>query len=377
MSSIYIHIPFCAHACPYCDFSFELLNGELVRRYMETLAIEIERRREEYPWRDTKFETLFFGGGTPTVLTPERLKELFEIIRSSFSIVPDAEITMEANPETLTDAKLGALGELGVNRLSVGVQAFTEVSLKRLGRHHSVDRAVRAVSQARISGISNLNLDLIYAAPEQTTADWDETLARTIDLQPDHLSAYELTIEEGTPFGRAWSTGKLKVPVEEVQVDLYTRTIDGLTAQGYHHYEVSNFAKPGAMCRHNLVYWSGGDYLGLGPSAHSHVQGRRFANTKQLERYIQLTNERGNALDHDENLSAEQQAGETIILGLRMIEGLDLDVFTGRFGSEAYRVRQPVISSLTAAGFLEQSPRFLRLTRKGLTVADTVCAELL
>jgi len=170
---------------------------------MQSLMIEIERRREEHPWCDTKFETLFFGGGTPTVLTPERLKELFGIIRTSFSIDSDAEITMEANPETLTDVKLGTLGELGVNRLSVGVQAFTEVSLKRLGRHHSVDRAVRAVSQARAAGISNLNLDLIYAAPDQTTADWEETLDRTIELQPDHLSAYGLTIEEGTPFGKA------------------------------------------------------------------------------------------------------------------------------------------------------------------------------
>ena len=344
---------------------------------MDAVAVELERRATEDPWRHTVFDTVFFGGGTPTCLTPARLTTLFTRIRSSVAVACDAEITVEANPETLTDAKLATLLELGVNRLSLGVQSFTPASLRRLGRHHSVEQAVQAVYRIREAGVTNLNLDLIFAAPHQDMADWKETLACTLDLSPDHISVYGLTIEDGTPFGRLWTSGALVLPDEEAQVTMYTYAIDFLTRQGYHHYEISSFARPDAECRHNLAYWTGGDYLGLGPSAHSYVNGRRFANARRLGKYLRMIEERGNPTDQNELLSTEQKIGESIMLGLRMTSGLDVKAFTSQFGPEAYHTRKPTITTLTASGLLEPSQHRLRLTRKGLAVADTVCAELM
>ena len=377
MPALYIHIPFCAHACPYCDFSFENLRGEPVRRFMDAVTVELESRAAEDPWRHTVFDTVFLGGGTPTCLTPDRLTTLFTRIRASVALAGDAEITVEANPETLTDTKLATLVELGVNRMSLGVQSFTPASLRRLGRRHSVEQAVQAVYRIREAGVTNLNIDLIFAAPHQDMADWNETLTCALALSPDHISAYGLTIEDGTPFGRLWASGALTLPDEEAQAAMHTHVIDCLTRQGYRHYEVSNFAGPGAECRHNLVYWTSGDYLGLGPSAHSHVNGRRFANARRLDKYLRMMEERGHATDQNELLSTDQKISESIMLGLRMTSGLDLKAFASQFGPEAYQTRKPAITSLTASGLLEHSPHRLRLTRKGLAVADTVCAALM
>lgn len=377
MPALYIHIPFCAHACPYCDFSFELLRGHQVERFLDAVTVEIEHRGGQTPWRDMVFDTVFFGGGTPTCLTSDQIIRLFTRIRDSLAVVETAEITVEANPETLTDAKLAVLADIGVNRLSLGVQAFTPESLHRLGRHHSVERAIRAVYQARAAGIKHLNLDLMFGAPEQTMTDWEASLTCALALEPDHMSAYGLTIEDGTPFGRLWKAGALALPDEETHIALYLRAIDRLTHQGYGHYEISNFARPGEECRHNLTYWMGGAYLGLGPSAHSHIEGRRFANTRRLDVYLEKMTAQGEATEQDERLTPAQEISEQIMLGIRMIEGLDMQAFESKFGPEAYRTRLPAVTRLTAAGFLEQKGRRLRLTRKGLVVADTVCAELM
>lgn len=377
MYGLYIHIPFCAHACPYCDFSFEIWRGDLARRFLDALAVELERRAMESPWCKVTFDTVFLGGGTPTCLSSDRLAQLFSMIHGHIRVAPGAEITVEANPETLTDPKLAMLLDVGVTRLSIGVQSFNETTLQRLGRHHSADRAVRAIYQARQAGFRNLNIDLMFAVPGQQLSDWNDTLAQAVDLAPDHLSTYCLTIEEGTPFGRLASLGQLALPHEETQLTMYERVIDCLTEYGYRHYEISNFARSGAECRHNLIYWTGGNYLGLGPSAHSHVDGRRFANVRRLEAYLQRIEERGDATDLDEHLSAEQQAGESVLLGLRMIAGLDVRAFESRFGPDAYTSRRAAITTLTASGLLEQAGHQLRLTRKGLAMADTVCAELM
>lgn len=377
MSGLYLHIPFCAHACPYCDFSFELWRGDLARRFLEALTVELGHRAAEPDWRDVTFDTVFVGGGTPTCLSRERLARLFTLVRAHLRVAPDAEITVEANPETVTDEKLAGLLEAGVDRLSIGVQSFSDVFLRRLGRHHSAERAVRAVRQARRAGFRSLNLDLMFAVPGQSMPDWDETLAQALDLAPDHLSTYCLTIEAGTPFGRQAAAGQVVLPDEEAQLAMYQRAIERLTGQGYRQYEVSNFARPGAECRHNLVYWMGGNYLGLGPSAHSHVDGRRFANARHLETYLRLIEARGTATDLDEHLSIEQRTGESILLGLRMTEGLDVRAFASRFGPDAYASRRDRIAALTASGLLERSGHRLRLTRQGLAVADAVCAELM
>ena len=377
MSALYVHIPFCAHACPYCDFSFELLRGKAVTRYLDALEFEAARRADQAKWSDVSFKSVFLGGGTPTALTPEKLERIFATIHHSFEIADDAEITVEANPETLTDRKLSLLAEVGVNRISLGVQALTAASLARLGRHHSVERAVKAVQQIRASGIPGLNIDLIFGAPDQTASDWDDTLTRAVDLGPDHISAYGLTIEEGTPFGSAWASGDLSVPGEIPQADLYMQTIDRLVSSGYQHYEISNFARPGAACLHNLAYWTGTDYLGLGPSAHSYTGGHRFANARSLESYLAHFDRGEDAKVMDESLTTEQLIGESIMLGLRMTEGMDVRTFTTRFGQKAYTDRVPVIDKLRSTGFLEQSTDRLQLTRQGLVLADTICAELM
>lgn len=377
MPGLYIHIPFCAHACPYCDFSFEILRGDRVRRYMDAVVSEMKYRSEEAVWQNTIFDSIFLGGGTPTCLTPVRLNRLFEAIRQYFNVTDHAEVTIEANPETLTDAKLDALVSCGVNRFSMGVQAFTASSLQRLGRHHSVERAIRAVRQIRQAGIKNLNLDLMFAAPEQDLADWDASLSYALDLAPEHLSTYGLTIEGDTPFHRQWTSGALSVPDEDAQVSMYTQAIDRLSRNGFVHYEVSNFARPGLECRHNLTYWDGGNYLGIGPSAHSHLDGCRFANVRTLGAYLDRIEAHGTATDEEERLTQAQQAGESILLGLRMITGLDVRAFKSKFGLAAYEVRQPVIASLAASGLIEESNHHIRLTRNGLAVADSVCAELM
>lgn len=377
MPGLYLHVPFCAHACPYCDFSFEVWRGDLARRFLEAFPVELRHRAAEPPWREMTFDTVFVGGGTPTCLSGRRLGWLFAQVRERLHIAPHAEITVEANPETVTDATLTALLDAGVTRLSLGIQSFSDASLKRLGRHHSAARAVRAVRQARQAGFRNLNIDLMFAVPDQHIADWDKTLARALDLEPEHLSTYCLTIEEGTPFARLAADGQLALPHESTQLAMYERGIDRLTGHGYRQYEVSNFARPGMECRHNLTYWTGGNYLGLGPSAHSHVDGRRFANVRRLGQYLQLIESYGTATDLDEHLSTGQRAGESILLGLRMTEGLDLRAFESRFGLEAYASREAAIATLVASGLLERLDGRLRLTRKGLAVADAVCAELI
>lgn len=377
MTALYLHIPFCAHACPYCDFSFVLLREGPATRFLAALTTEMQTRTVSDDWRNVPFTTIFLGGGTPTSLPTPLLKTLFSRLRDAFFITSDAEITVEANPETLTEGKLAALCDAGVNRISIGVQAFTAETLRRLGRHHSVERAVKAVRQVRIAGITQINLDLMFGAPEQTLTDWDETLSIALDLRPDHLSVYGLTIEDGTAFGRQAGTGALPLPDEDSHIALYYHAIDRLAEQGYRQYEISNFALPNAECRHNLVYWTGGDYLGLGPSAHSHYQGRRFANSRDLAGYLECIASRGEATDFEETLTDRQKAQEAILLGLRLTAGLDRNAFERHFGGIAYQERASAIQTLILSGMLEWAGDRLRLTRKGLAVADTVCAVVL
>lgn len=375
MPGLYIHIPFCAHACPYCDFSFELLRGGRAQSFLHALFVELDHHAAV--WQDTVFDTVFFGGGTPTCLTTTDLVRVFERLHARVRIAGDAEVTVEANPETVTDEKLAALRAQAVNRISLGVQSFQTHSLRRLGRHHSAARAIRAVEQIRNAGFSNLNIDLMFGAPEQSMDDWMDSLDTAVEIGPEHLSIYGLTIEAGTPFGRLAEAGRLPLPPEETALAMYDAAIDRLAGRGYRHYEVSNFAHPGAECRHNLTYWTGGDYLGLGPSAHSHIAGRRFANARDLGTYLQLVETRGHAVETDERLDREQRINEAILLGLRMIDGLDVRAFVARFGVAAYDARLPAIAVMRDAGLVEQTPGRLRLTRRGLAVADTVCMELM
>lgn len=377
MPGLYLHIPFCAHACPYCDFSFVLLAGAPMPRFLKALDVEIESCRRSLAWKNTRFASIFVGGGTPTSLPVRFLEQILGRLHETFDLAPDAEITVEANPETLTDAKLAMMRANGVNRLSIGVQAFTPTSLEQLGRHHSVERAKRAVRQARAAGFPQISVDLMFGAPGQTLDDWNETLTTAVRLSPDHISTYGLTIEEETVFGRRRREGKLELPDENTHVALYDRAIDVLAQHGYRHYEVSNFARPGAECRHNLIYWTGGDYLGLGPSAHSHHKGRRYANVRSVADYIARLETAQSVVDFEERPTREQRIYEAILLGLRLSDGLDIDMFRRQFGENAFRSRKSVIDRLEKTGWVERTGSRLRLTRQGLAVADTVCAEIM
>ena len=377
MAGLYIHIPFCTHACPYCDFSFELLKDGRVDRLLTALETEAERRSREPPWPDRIVDTVFLGGGTPTCLTDRQLDRVFRMIHDFFRVDPGAEITSEANPETVRTSKLLRLRDLGVNRLSIGVQSFSDEILRRLGRRHTAGQAVQAAVLAREAGFENVNLDLMFGVPGQTAADWADTLDRAVSLDPEHVSVYGLTVEPGTDFARMEEEGVLDLPDEERHVGYYNQALDRLNAAGYAHYEVSNLSKPGFACRHNVSCWNGGDYLGLGPSAHSHLAGRRLANTRDLAGYLSAMDERGEATDLDETLTVDERIHEYILLSLRSVEGMDTRVFRDRFGDDAMGRRGPAIHTLTDEGLLAERGSRICLTRKGLALADSVCAYLM
>ncbi len=377
MAGLYIHIPFCTHACPYCDFSFELLRDGRVGRLLAALEAEAERRGREPPWPDTVVDTVFLGGGTPTCLTDRQLDRVFRMIHDSFRVDPDAEITVEANPETVRTSKLRRLRALGVNRLSIGVQSFSDEILRRLGRRHTADQAVRAIVLAREAGFENVNLDLMFGVPGQAALDWADTLERAVSLDPEHVSVYGLTVEPGTEFDRMEKEGLLGLPDEARHVACYYQALDRLSTAGYRHYEVSNLSKPGFACRHNVSSWNGGDYLGLGPSAHSHVAGRRLANTRGLADYLSAMDARGEAIDMDETLTVDERIHEYILLRLRSVEGMDTGVFRDRFGDDAMGKRDPAIHTLAEEGLLAERGSRICLTRKGLALADSVCAYLM
>ena len=377
MAGLYIHIPFCTHACPYCDFYFELLRDGRVDGLLGALDAEAERRGRESPWADRAIDTIFLGGGTPTCLTDPQLDRVFGTIHDHFRVAPDAEITTEANPETIRISKLQRLQRLGVNRLSIGVQSFSDEILRHLGRSHTAAQAEKAIASAREAGFENVNLDLMFGVPGQSAAAWADTLERAVALDPEHLSVYGLTIEPGTEFARLAERGALDLPDEAGHTAFYYQAIDRLASAGYMRYEVSNLSKPGFACRHNVSCWKGDDYLGLGPSAHTRMDGRRLANTRGLADYLRAVDERGEAIDMDETLTVDERMHECILLSLRSVDGLDTRLFRDRYGDDAMGERAPAIHILSEEGLLAKRGSRLCLTRKGLALADSVCAYLM
>lgn len=377
MAGLYVHIPFCSHACPYCDFSFELLQDGRVDELLDALDTEAGRRGRESPWTDCVFDTVFLGGGTPTCLTDRQLDRVFRTIHERFRFGHRAEVTVEANPETVRTAKLKRLRGLGVDRISIGVQSFSDDILLKLGRRHTADQAEKAFASAREAGFENVNLDLMFGVPVQSAADWADTLKRAVALDPEHLSVYGLTIEPGTEYARLAEKGALDLPDEGRHTAQYFQALDRLSEAGFMHYEISNHAKPGFACRHNVSCWKGGDYLGLGPSAHSRVGGRRLANARGLAGYLHAMDERGEAIDLDETLTEDERIHEYILLSLRSADGLDTRSFRDRYGDDAMDERDPAIHTLAGEGLLAKHGSRLCLTRKGLALADSVCAYLM
>ncbi len=365
-TGLYIHIPFCASRCPYCDFAFVVRKTHLADRYAEAVIREFRTRLPHVGPRPV-FKTVYFGGGTPSAVPPALLQRVLNAVRSEAEIDPGAEITAEANPGDR--AAFQELRETGINRLSLGVQALDDRTLKALGRFHNTADALEAFQTARQAGFGNINIDLIFGAPEQSVPAFTDTLDRAAALCPDHLSVYGLTVEPETAFGRRFRKGRLPLPCEGNQAAMYSAALDLLAEAGYRHYEISNFARPGFASRHNLDCWEGRPYLGIGMSAHSFLNNRRSWNIRDLMAYIKKVELAGTATGGGEEIDKEDRFLEQIMLGLRQRKGIPETLL-------ANHRTAPSLDRLLSQRLLQRSGKRLCLTRRGLLLADLVCAEL-
>lgn len=376
--SLYIHIPYCDSKCPYCDFNSYAVKRWPERAYCEALIAEMTAYAAQRPWQSGALQTIFFGGGTPSLFAPDSIAALLEAaFRLWPRTAPRIEITLETNPGTVDGAKLSGFAAAGVNRISFGVQSFQPRHLTQLGRIHSAAEAIDAVAAAHAAGFEDVNVDLMFAVPGQTVQEWEDDLATAFMLRPTHISAYNLTYEDGTAFG-AWRRSGTLLPVpEEAEVAMFTRTQTLLAAHGYAQYEVSNYAQPGRECAHNLNYWHAGAYLGVGAGAHSFAlepaPGRRWGNEKNPGLYIDCVGQTGHARSSDERISVEQARGEFVFLGLRCRAGFDSTAFERRFGLDVQRAF-PHVEIFVRDGFLECAGGQWRLTDRGLLFADSIFA---
>lgn len=370
---VYVHIPFCIHRCHYCDFNTYEKQDALHGPYVEALIRDIERSPGDHP----PATSVFFGGGTPTLLAPVQLARILTAIRTRFGLVQEAEITAEANPESIGADDFGRLLEAGFNRFSIGVQSLAPHVLEGLGRKHSVDVAVQAYGRARDAGVEDLNVDLIYGSPWETTEDWVRTIDRVVELEPDHVSAYALTIEEGTPLATLIETGRMPDVDPDVQAERHAIADERLEKTGYSRYEISNWAKPRKASRHNVLYWSAGDYLGFGAGAHGHLDGLRYWNVRLPRDFIDRVEEGVSTEDGHERLEGRARQGEALMLGLRLTRGIDLPSFKRRFGSEHLEDRADEIDDLISQGLLQRRFNTLRLTDEATMLANEVAHRLL
>ncbi len=373
---LYLHVAFCRRICHYCDFNTYVGKDSLLPRYVAALRCELERLPS-----DVHATSLFFGGGTPSMLSPAQVADRVGAARDLRGLPATAEVTLEANPCDLTLAYLVALRAAGVNRLSVGIQSFDDRLLRRLGRRHDARQALDSVALARAAGFDNLSLDLMYALPGQDVDHWRETLDVAIGRAPDHLSLYCLTLEEGTPFAKWHREGKLVVPDDDAAADMYDLARDMLAERGFAHYEISNFARrdPARDFRgqHNLVYWRNRPYFGLGAGAHSFFGGRRFANVLLPAEYLRRVESGESPVGESEEISPALVRAETVILGLRLAEGVGRREFAARFGEELSDLYGPTIDELAALGLVDLTEDALRLTRRGQPLGNEVFERFL
>lgn len=381
--SLYIHIPYCVSKCPYCDFNSHVVAKIPETSYVDALVRELEHYGEAEDWRGRTVQSIFFGGGTPSTFRPQSIGKLLAWVAATFPINLDCEITMEANPGTVDSRNFRGYRDAGVNRISVGVQSFQPKLLKFLGRAHGAEEARTALNTVREAGFENFSLDLIYANPEQTLDELGADLEASVEFQPPHLSAYNLTFEEGTPFHHEHRAGRIKSLDEEVEIAMAEMIEHKLSAAGLRRYEISNYARPGWHSRHNVNYWRYGDYLGLGAGAHSYravdnraQRGQRWSNEKSPARYMAQVMESSNAVVAGEIIEFQKAAGEFLFLGLRMTEGILLSRFAERFGKSP-RDFYPRISDWVDGDLLEETAGRLRLTPKGLLVANSIFVELM
>lgn len=376
---LYLHIPFCVKKCNYCDFLSAPAGEETRAAYVDALLEEIRGFDEP---EDYEVVTVFFGGGTPSILPGQAIFRIMEALREKFSFRKGAEITLEANPGTVDKEKLSFYKKAGINRLSFGLQSADAEELKKLGRIHTWEKFLESFQLAREAGFSNINVDLMSALPGQTKESWEKTLRQVLALQPEHISAYSLIIEEGTPFYQLYEKDVERrdageepelIPSEEEERAMYEATGRILKEQGYLHYEISNYAKPGCECRHNLGYWQRRDYLGFGLGASTLLNPVRYKNTEDLEAYL------GGDFSKKEFfvLTKDNQIEETMFLGLRVLEGVSKEQFREQFSCELRVVYRKELEKLEKEGLLEEEGDFVRLTSRGIDLSNPVLAEFL
>jgi oxygen-independent coproporphyrinogen-3 oxidase len=371
LPGIYIHIPFCDTKCIYCDF-YSITDQTRMDAYMDALNKEIRYRSPLLS--DTEVDTIFIGGGTPSLISYSRLNSLFESLAQCFIISPQAEITIEANPGTLDIQKLKELKHLPVNRISFGVQSFNDKELKFLTRIHNSAEAERSIKSAQDSGFSNINLDLIFAIPGQTHGSWKYNLEKAVSLDTQHVSAYSLIFEEGTPLYTLRQKGKVKNPGTDTERNMYDHTMKYLSENGFEHYEISNYAKPGYECRHNLKYWSHCEYIGFGASAASYINNFRWVNVRNIEDYISRTGTGQNTYDFIEYIDSDTSIYEYIFLGLRST-GINYRKFKETYNLDFSDKYAHTIELLTKNGFASSDSEKIKLTSKGYAVCDEIIAS--
>jgi oxygen-independent coproporphyrinogen-3 oxidase len=378
--ALYVHLPFCAKKCPYCAFaSSELASHREADGVLDALRREADTRSRQRPWEVMPVHSLFFGGGTPSTLTGAQIEALVAHLRSVFHVEDDAEITLEANPGTLSSEKIQGWLRAGINRISLGVQSTDDDTLVTLGRIHSAEQARRGFARLRDAGYDNLNVDLMYGVvSDDPLRSWERTLNTVLQWEPEHLSAYGLTVEPGTEYARREAAGETVKVSEEIEREQYVTLMDRMQAAGYEHYEVSNWSKPGFTSRHNRSYWDGFSYLSLGPAGHSydHNRGRRFWNERETNHWLKAVVEQGDGEADEEILTPKQVFEERLMLALRMVAGTD-DACLAALAEQAGMDWPPAaLERLLAEGWLERDGSTLRYTRKGLLIADEIEAIL-
>jgi len=378
--SLYVHIPYCQAKCPYCDFNSYAAAAWPEDEYTRALIREIERRSSEAPFSGDTLRTIFFGGGTPSLFAAESIGKILDAANHRFGIERGAEITLEANPGTVDNAKLAGIRAAGVNRLSFGAQSFNDATLKFLGRIHNADDTRAAARAAHRAGFTRLNLDLIFAVPGQTLADVKDDIAQAAALEPDHISAYNLTFEEGTAFFADMKRGRITPLHTDLQAAMYQLVREEIPRRGYPMYEISNYARPGSEARHNLTYWRAQSYLGAGAGAHGFAlgqndYGRRWWNERAPAKYIEAALRDGNAEAGAETIDSATGASEFVFLNLRLRAGFALEDFRARFGRGFDDIFGARAARLFEGGLLERADGNVRLTDRGLELADSIFAE--
>ncbi|WP_274309548.1 radical SAM family heme chaperone HemW [Solibacillus daqui] len=374
---VYIHIPFCHQICNYCDFNKVFFKNQPVDEYIEALGREMELTVQQMPEAFANVETIFLGGGTPTALSAVQIEKLLALIAKHIPLSNVKEFSSEANPDELTVEKLQALFNGGVNRLSMGVQSFDQDLLKKIGRTHSNEHVYKTIQNAKDVGFTNISIDLMYGLPGQTMEQWQHTLEKALALKLPHYSAYSLIVEPKTIFYIQYAKGKLNLPTEDLEADMYGVLIDTMVAHGVHQYEISNFAHEGFESTHNKIYWDNDEYAGFGAGAHGYLQGVRYSNVAPIKKYIELVMEGNRPLLHEHSVTKAEKLEEQMFLGLRKAVGVTHGEFEQKFGQSMASVYGETIPKLQREGLLETDAQGVRLTRKGRFVGNEVFQRFL